>query len=97
MTSSSPRISPRLAALVELLAERGERPAEIRRRVGDEADRLGLPHPSYETVRRIAREWRTRPRYPTAAEVLADVAFRVRPPDAIVDQLAGTLPPKRPK
>lgn len=97
MTSSSPRISPRLAALVELLAERGERPAEIRRRVGEEAERLGLPHPSYETVRKLASEWRARPRYPTTAEILSDVAFRVRPPEAILDQLAGTLPPKRPK
>jgi hypothetical protein len=97
VTSSSPRISPRLAVVVERLAERGERPAEIRRRVGVEADRLGLPHPSYETVRKLAAEWRTRPRYPTAAEVLADVAFRVRPPEAILDQLAGTLPPKPPK
>ena len=97
MTDSSPRISPRLAALVERLAERGEPAAEIRRRVGEEADRLGLPHPSYESVRKIAREWRTRPRYPTAAEVLADVAFQVRPPTAIVEQLAGNLPPKPPK
>ncbi len=94
MRQFSPRISPRLVALVERLAGQSLSTAEIRRRVGVEAERLGLAQPSYETVRRLVAEHRAAPRYPTLTEVALDVAFQVRPPEAVLDQLAGTLPPK---
>ena len=95
MTSSAPRISPRLVGLVERLTRKGVPSAEIARLVGAEAEQLGLPRPSYEAVRRLAVAVRNTPVYPSMAEVALDVAFRARPPEAIVDQLAGTLPPKR--
>jgi hypothetical protein len=33
---------------------------------------------------------------PSAGAVLLDIAFRVRPPIALLDYLAGTLPPRPP-
>jgi hypothetical protein len=86
---SAPRISPRLRAALERIDD-GELPiAEIRRRVGAEADRLGLPRPSYERVRELVHESRRLRAQITTGEVLLDVAFRVRPPDALVDQISG--------
>jgi hypothetical protein len=93
----APRISPRLKAEIERLAESSASAAEITRAVGDLAERLRLPRPSYEQVRKLARERKARPRAPSTAEVLMDVALRIRPPDAIVSHLAGSDPPKRRK
>jgi hypothetical protein len=64
--------------------------AELRRRVGTEAERLGLARPSYERVRILAHENRARRGRATTTDVLLDVAMRVRPPEAILDHLAGT-------
>jgi len=93
----APRISPRLRAEIERLADASLSAAEITRAVGAKAERLGLRRPSYEQVRKLAREHRRRPRPPSTTDVLLDVAFRVRPPNAIVSHLAGTDPPVRRK
>ena len=93
----APRISPRLRARIEQLADTSSSAAEITRAVGELAGRLGLPRPSYEQVRKLAREHQARPRPPSTGEVLLDVALRIRPPDAIVSHLAGTEPPVRRK
>ena len=63
--------------------------AEVCRRLGSAADRLGLPRPSYERVRVLVHEARTQHAYPSTASVLADVALRARPPEALLDHLAG--------
>lgn len=90
----SPRLSPRLLDALERFDD-GKMPlAELRRLVGAEAQRLGLPRPSYERVRTLAHDLRARRAEPTTAEVLWDVTTRVRPPDAITKHIAGTLPPK---
>jgi hypothetical protein len=90
----APRLSPRLVAALERLDD-GKLPiAELLRLVGAEADRLGLPRPSYERVRVLAHELRARRAEPTTGEVLWDVAWRVRPPDAITKHISGTLDPK---
>jgi hypothetical protein len=71
--------------------------AELTRRLGAEAERLGVPRPSYEQVRAVARRGREiGAARPGTAEVLLDLATRARPPEALADHLAGTLPP-RPK
>jgi hypothetical protein len=44
-------------------------------------------------VRLLVHDARERDLYPSTAEVLLDVALRLRPPIAIGDHLAGTLPP----
>lgn len=66
--------------------------AEINRRVGAAAERLGKLRPSYELVRLTVLERRLRRSESGLLQVAVDVAFRVRPPEAIVDYLAGTLP-----
>jgi len=64
--------------------------AEINRRVGREAERLGLRRPSYQRVRVLVHHSRRlRRSRPTTATVLVDVTLRVRPPEAIIDHLSG--------
>ena len=63
--------------------------AEVNRRVGIGAARLGLPRPSYECVRAHVHEVRRRRKLPSTAEVLTDVALRVRPVDAVLDHVSG--------
>jgi hypothetical protein len=97
MVCLSPRISPRLIAQLERLDDERVPVAEVYRRVGEAADRLGLTRPSYERVRELVRDARRRRRFaaPSTADVLADVVLRVRPPDALADHLAGIeLPPR---
>jgi hypothetical protein len=68
--------------------------AETCRRVGAEADRIGLARPSYERVRLLVHEARRIRRGPGTARVLADVAFRVRPPEAVLDHISGVGVPE---
>jgi len=93
----APRISRRLRAEIERLAERSLTAAEITRSVGVTAEQLGLRRPSYQQVRTLVCEHRARPRNPSTADVFLDVAFRVRPPDAILEHLAGRSAPIRRK
>jgi len=85
----APRISPKLLEAIVRLDKRTVPIAETCRKVGREAERLGLPRPSYERIRELVHEARRIRRRPTTASVLVDVALRVRPPDAIADQLSG--------
>jgi hypothetical protein len=91
---TAPPLDDRLLEAIRRL-DNGALPfAEICRRVGRRAERLGLARPSYETVRAHALRERERASAPGLAEVAVDVAFRARPVTAIVEQQAGTLPPR---
>jgi hypothetical protein len=90
----APRLSPTLLSALGRFDDGNMPIAELRRLVGAEAERLGLPRPSYERVRVLTHELRARRADPTTAEVLWDVAWRVRPPDAINQHIAGTLQAK---
>jgi hypothetical protein len=94
VTASAPRIDSRLlAALLRL--DDGSRPiAELHRHLGEVAEWLRVPRPSYEQVRVIAKAQRDRPLYAGTGEVLLDIAFRARPPGALLDALSGTANPK---
>jgi hypothetical protein len=85
----APRISPKLLEAIVRFDKPSRPIAETSRRVGREAERLGLPRPSYERVRELVHLMRRIRRGPTTASVLLDVAFRVRPPEAVVDHLSG--------
>ena len=66
MRFAVPREDPRLHALV-VAHDDGEQPAaETWRRVGESAVELGLPRPSYHTVRVLVRAERLRRRARTA-------------------------------
>jgi hypothetical protein len=85
----APRISPRLVEAIVRFDDRTVPIAETCRRVGREAERLGLPRPSYQRIRVLVHESRRIRRGPSTASILADVAFRARPPEAILDHLSG--------
>jgi hypothetical protein len=89
MPTIAPRISPRLLEAIVRFDDKTVPIAETCRRVGREADRLGLTRPSYQRVRVLVHQSRMLRRGPTTASVLVDVAFRVRPPEAIADHLSG--------
>jgi len=63
---SVPRCDPRLHALVVGLHREGAPAAETWRLVGDAASELGLPCPSYHTIRELVRTERVRRRARTA-------------------------------
>ena len=91
----APRIDSRLVAAAERLDSPTTPIAETNRRVGLVAAELGLIRPSYERVRTIVTLARQRGRRQSTGDVLLDIAFRTRPPTALVDHLVGTLPPDR--
>jgi len=84
--SFAPRIPRRLLDEIERQSTRSVPIAEMNRSVGRAAVEMGLPRPSYEQVRHLvheARRLRRQGRGPVSTVAL-DVAFRVRPPDAIL-------------
>jgi hypothetical protein len=94
---SAARISDRLYKRLVKLDDPSVPIAETYRRVAAEAERLGLTRPSYERIRVLvhqSRRWK-RNRGPSTTSVLVDVAFRVRPPEAILDHLSGIGVPTR--
>jgi hypothetical protein len=94
---SAARISDRLYKRLLELDDPNLPIAETYRRVAAEAERLGLTRPSYERIRVLvhqSRRWK-RNRGPGTTSVLVDVAFRVRPPEAVLDQLSGIGVPTR--
>ena len=89
MLAFAPRIPDRLLKALDRLDDRSVPIAETARRLGDEADRLGITRPSYQRIRVLVHISRRMRRGPTTSSILVDVAFRVRPPDALIDHLAG--------
>jgi len=93
----APRLSPRLLEAIARHDDDSLPIAEICRRVGTEAARLGLFRPSYERVRSLVGELRCRralkARRASTAEVLLDVWLRARPPTALLDHVAGEILP----
>ena len=88
-----PRYPARLLDVIERLSRESAPIAEINRRVGAEAERLGVPRPSYERVRELVHEARELGRgWTTTTEILVDVATRTRSPRAYEDLI--TRPPR---
>ncbi len=92
----APRLSPRLLEAIVRLDDPSVPIAEVSRRVGAAAAKLGVMRPSYERVRVLVHALRAarRPRRPSTAAVLLDVAFRVRPPQAILEHVSGVGVPE---
>jgi hypothetical protein len=63
--------------------------AETCRRLGAEADRLGLTRPSYQRIRELVHRSRSIRRGPSTTSVLVDIAWRVRSPEALLDHASG--------
>ena len=91
----APRLSPRLLDVIERLSTQRAPIAEINRRVGARAERLGLPRPSYQRVRVLVHESRELHRLNVpAGDVLLDIATRTRSPYALTE-LATRAPRPR--
>jgi hypothetical protein len=80
MVVSAPRLDARLVAAAFVLDDPEEPYAETCRRVGAVASELGLPRPSYDTVRLLVRVNR---------EVRADIRSLLTP--VAIDLLNGRL------
>ena len=97
----APRISPQLIEAIVRFDDPLMPIAETNRRVGAEAERLRLPRPSYERVRVLVhavRAIRRRARRsPSTASLLLDVALRARPPQVLLDRMAGIPVPVHPR
>jgi hypothetical protein len=94
MPAAAPRISRRLLETLVKLDDRLVPIAETYRRVGSEAERLGLTRPSYEQVRVLIHRARRMRAGPTTTTVLIEVMARARPPEALLDHASGIGVPK---
>jgi hypothetical protein len=83
------RLQPHIFDLIEALATQRIPIAEINRRVGAEAEKLGITRPSYERVRMLVHEARwLKADHPSAAQAILDVATRTRSHHAYVELAA---------
>jgi hypothetical protein len=85
----APRFSPRLIDAIVRLDDRMIPIAEVNRRVGEEAERLGLRRPSYQRMRVVVHQLRRVRKQPTTAAVLVEAALRARPPEAFLEHVSG--------
>jgi len=96
MPAAAPRIDSRLHAALARIDDGSLPIAEITRRLGSVADWLEIPRPSYEHIRRLVHAQRRRGAYPTAGDILLQIAANERPPAAIMEHLLGLGPTARP-
>jgi hypothetical protein len=83
------RLPPRLFDVIDRLSAQQIPIAEINRRVGAEAERLGITRPSYERVRELVHEARwLRADHPSVSQAILDVATRTRSHAAYVELAA---------
>jgi hypothetical protein len=94
MTSSAPRLSPRLVEAIRR-ADDGKLPiAELWREAYLAAERLELQRPSYEAVRLVVHAHRRFRRLNrTTADVVRDILVYERPFEDLLRHHAGLLPP----
>ena len=90
MLPAAPRIDSRLIAALARLDAPGTPIADTHRKLGLVADHLGIPRPSYEQARVTVHAIRAAQKDPLVGKVLLDIAFRVRPPEALLDVLTST-------
>jgi hypothetical protein len=87
--SFAPRLSPKLLEAIVRYDDRKVPIAETYRRVGSEAEQLGLPRPSYQRVRVLVHAARRTRSRPTTASLLVDAGLNVRHPRHVLEDLTG--------
>jgi hypothetical protein len=90
----APRLDLKLVAALEHLDDPKLPIAETNRRLGELAVSMGLPRPSYQQVRVLVQRNRERRMTRRAArraalDLILDVQFRRRPPEALLELLQG--------
>jgi hypothetical protein len=94
--AAGPRLERRFLARVVVLDDPAVPVAETYRRIRSLADQMGVPRPSYERIRihvqgeRARRAKRSQARS-EARELLLQLAFNSRRPDAVVRDLLSLL------
>jgi hypothetical protein len=83
----APRISHRLLEAIVRLDDRSRPIAETCRRVGAEAERLGLFRPSYQRVRVLVHEARRVRRRPTAVDLMRILTSPLRTSEDLIERL----------
>ena len=95
MTRSAVRLSYRQLRRLAVLDDDRLPIAEVHRRFARDAEARALLRPSYERTRLLVNELRAlRRRRVRTRDVLLDIAFRVRPPEALLDQISGVGVPR---
>lgn len=94
MCTSAPRIPQRLLVAIDRLDHGGRPIADVIRRVGAEAENMGIPRPSYERVRQLVHASRAlrRRRGPSMIQVVTEIGVGGRSADGAVEAL---LTPRR--
>jgi hypothetical protein len=90
MTTAAPRIRPKLLEAIARLDDRTIPIAEVNRRVGAEAERLGLTRPSYERVRELVhllRSLKQPRRGPSMLQLFIEAGFGLRGGPSLGDQV----------
>jgi hypothetical protein len=95
MPTSAPRLDARLRERLDRLARSGLSYAEIRRGLVVRARELDIPPPSYEHVRRLARQRRLERELQTGIRTIAlEVAVGARPPTDLLLALQSGYDPR---
>ncbi len=95
MVTLAPRISHRLIEAIVRFDHRSRPIAETYRRVGAEAERLGLTRPSYQRIRELVHEARAIRRGPSAGDFLRlALAMKAGNPGELIEAMraAGARP-----
>jgi hypothetical protein len=88
MVTMAPRISGRLIEAILRFDDRSRPIAETNRRVGAEAERLGLTRPSYQRVRELVHQVRNlRPRW-SVSDLVRIVCMPLKGTDDAIERLA---------
>jgi hypothetical protein len=90
MSFFAPRITTRLLDEIERLAGAHDRPSDICRAIGEQAEEQGFRRPSYEQVRLHVHRARRRPKPVSTGKVLLEVGLRLHHPDALLQHVSGT-------
>jgi hypothetical protein len=86
----APRISRRLVEAIVRFDDRSRPIADTYRRVGAEAERLGLTRPSYQRIRELVHQARSIRRGPSANDFLRlALVMNAGNPGELIDSLRG--------
>jgi hypothetical protein len=88
MAGFAPRIPDRLLDAIPRLDDGGRPIAEVIRRVGDEADRLGITRPSYERIRQLIHKSRSIHPGPSDLRIALETAALLRSRDSAARAMA---------
>ncbi len=85
---SAPRIPQRLLDAIPRLDDGGRPIADVIRKVGEEADRLGITRPSYERIRQLVHQSRSIHLGPSDVRIALETTALLRSRDSAARAMA---------